>query len=64
MLATHRLFQPLINHLLPCSESPEPLPRLGEFFLQFAYLNLKYLRRPLAVFELRAALLLACNASY
>ena len=63
MLATHSLFQPLIDRLLPCSKSLEPLPRLREFVLQLVYPTLKYLRCPLAFFKLRAALLLACNAS-
>jgi hypothetical protein len=61
VLITHRLFQPLIDRLLPYRESLKPLPRLGELVLQLVYPSLKFLRLPLATFELRAALLLACK---
>ena len=64
MLAAHRLFQPLIDGLLPFNEPLEPLPRLGEFVLQLMYPNLEFPCRPLAFVELRAALLLACNVSH
>jgi len=64
VLATHLLLQSLIDRLLSCSESFEGLLRLGEFILQLVYPIFKFLRLPLAIFELRAAFLLTCNVSH